>query len=89
MNECSRSDPAPKESQNSVIKKVSKTTYKVQQQELDSFGDESEPTIYAISAPVQKPWNPPSGMNFPSPHESSHGLKMFPPAPSIDSKTGL
>ena len=28
-------------------------------------------------------------MNFPSPHESSHGLKMFHPAPSIDSETGL
>ena len=55
MNECSRSDPASKESQNAVIKKVSKPTYKFQQQELDISGDESEPTIYARSAPVQKP----------------------------------
>ena len=42
-----------------------------------------------MSAPVQKPWNPPSGLNFPSPHDSTHGLKIFPPAPSIDSETGL
>ena len=75
MNE---SDPAPEES-----------TYKVQQQELDSSGDESEPTIYTMSAPIQKTWKPPSGLNFPIPLESSHGLKIFHPAPSIDSQTGL
>ena len=67
MNKCSRSDPAPKEPQNAVVQKVSKTTYKVQQQEVDSSGDESEPTVHAMSAPVQKPLNPPSGLKFPCP----------------------
>ena len=41
INECSRSDPDTKESQNAVIKKVSNTIYKVHQQELESSGDES------------------------------------------------
>ena len=42
-NESSRSDPSPKEVQNAAVKKVIKSTYKVQQEEGDSSGSETEP----------------------------------------------
>ena len=66
-NESSRSDPVPKEVQNTAVKKVTKSTYKVLQQEGDSSGTETETTIHAISGPVPKPWNPPFGLKFPCP----------------------
>ena len=58
-NESSRSDPNPKEVQNAAVKKVIQSTYKVQQQEGDSSGSETEPIIYAMAGPSSKPWNPP------------------------------
>ena len=58
MNESSRYDPVPKKVQNIAVKKVTKSTYKVQQQEGDSSGNESEPTIHAMSGIAPKPWNP-------------------------------
>ena len=64
-NECSRLDPAPKEPQNIVVKKVNKGTYKVHQQEVDSSGEETESTIHATSALAPKPLNPLSGLKFP------------------------
>ena len=65
-NESSRSDPIPKEVQNIAVKKITKSTYKVQQQEGDSSGSESEPTIHAMSGPAPKQWNPsPCGLKFP------------------------
>ena len=42
-NESSRSDPNPEEVQNAAVKKVIKSTYKVQQEEGDSSGSETEP----------------------------------------------
>ena len=55
-NESSRSDSVLKEVHNTALKKVTKFTYKVLQQEGDSSGSETEPTILAMSGPVPKPW---------------------------------
>ena len=43
-NESSRSDPSPKEVQNAAVKKVI-NNYKVQQQEGDSSGSETETAV--------------------------------------------
>ena len=77
--ERSRLDPATKEPQNIVVKKVNEATYKVHQQEV---GEETEPTIHATSAPAPKPWNPPSGLKFLCPmanhkHEVSMCAEFF------------
>ena len=48
-NECSRSDPIPKDVQANAVKKTVKCTYKVQQQEEEGAGCETEPTVYAIA----------------------------------------
>ena len=67
-NKSLRSDPSPKEVQGAAVKKVIKsTTYKVQQQEEDGSGRETEPTAYAMAGSNSKPWNPPSGLKFPCP----------------------
>ena len=60
----SRSDPVQKEVQNTAVKKVTKSTYKVLQQEGDSSGSETEATIHAMSGPVPKLWNPPPELKF-------------------------
>ena len=44
-----------------------KSTHKVQQQEEDGSGSESEPTVYAMAGSNPKPWNPPSGLKLPCP----------------------
>ena len=80
--ESSRSDPVPKEVQNTAVKQVTKSTYKVLQQEGDSSGSETETTIRAMSEPVPKPWNPPPGLKFPCPltnhkHEVSTCAEFF------------
>ena len=54
-NESSISDPSSKEVQNSAVKKVMKSNYKVQQQERDSSGSETEPTVYAMAGSNPKP----------------------------------
>ena len=54
MNESSRSDPVPKEKRNTAVKKVTKSTYKVLQQEGNSSGSETEPTIHAMPGPAAK-----------------------------------
>ena len=46
---------------------MTKSNYKEQQQEGDSSGNESEPTVHAMSGPAPKPWNPPVGLKFPCP----------------------
>ena len=84
MNERSRSDPIPKEVQNAALKTVAKFTYKVLQQEGDSSGSETEPTIHEMSGPAPKPWNPQPGLKFPCPmanhkHEVSTCADFFPP----------
>ena len=76
-NEYSRLDPVSKDSQVAVTKKVSKSTYRVQQQELDSSGDEFKPTVHAALAPTQKPWKPPSGLKFSCPM-GNHKHKVSP-----------
>ena len=48
-NECSRSDPIPKDVQATALKKTVKCTYKVQEQEEEGAGCETEPTVYAIA----------------------------------------
>ena len=63
-NECSRSKPALKDSQVAPKKKVNKTLYKVQQQDQESLGEKSCPTVHATSSPLQKSWNTPSGLKF-------------------------
>ena len=60
-NENSRSDPSPQEVQNTAVKKVMKSTYKVQQQEEEGSGSETESTVYAMAGSNPKLWNPPSG----------------------------
>ena len=57
MNESSRSDPTPKESQN-----------------IAEYFMLQTPVIYDNS-----------GISY----ESSYGMKIFPPAPTIDSETGF
>ena len=81
-NKGSRSDPSPKEVQNAAVKKVMKTTYKVQQQEEEGSGIETESTVYAMAGSNPKPWNPPSGLKFPCPmadhkHEVSMCAEFF------------
>ena len=66
-NESSKSDPSSREVQNAAVKKVMKSTHKVQQQEEDGSGSETEPTVYAMAGSNSKPWNPPSGLKFPCP----------------------
>ena len=66
-NESSRSDPSPKEVQNTAEKKGMKPNYKVQQQDEDSSGSETEPTVDAMAGSNHKPLNPPSGLKFPCP----------------------
>ena len=56
-NKSLRSDPVPKEVQNTTVKKVTKLTYKVLQQEGDSSGSETETTIHYMSGPVPNPWS--------------------------------
>ena len=56
--ECSRSDPATKEMQNTGVKKITKSTNKVLQQEDESSGGENEATIHAMSGPAPKNWTP-------------------------------
>ena len=59
-NESSKSDPSSREVQNAAVKKVMKSTHKVQQQEEDGSGSETEPTIpsnttvYGIGVPSEK-----------------------------------
>ena len=53
--------------QNASVKKVMKSNCKVQQQEGDSSGKETEPTVYAMAGSNPKPWNPPSGLKLPCP----------------------
>ena len=89
-NESSRSDPIPKEVQNIAVKKITKSTYKVQQQEGDSSGSESEPKIHAMSGPAPKQWNPsPPGLKFPWLTTSKmlvHVRNFFPSLPWINWK---
>ena len=80
-NESSSSDPCPKV-QNAAIKKVMKPNYNVLQQEENSSGSETEPTVYSMVASNPKPWNPPSGLKFPCPmadhkHEVSTCADFF------------
>ena len=81
-NESSRSGPNPKEEQNAAVKKVMKSNYKVQQQEGDSSGSETESTMYTMAGHNTNPWNPPSGLKFPCPmadhkHEVSTCAEFF------------
>ena len=57
-NECSRSDPSPKDVQATAVKKTEKSLYKVQQQEEEGSDSETEPTVYAIAGSNPKPWKP-------------------------------
>ena len=60
-NECSRSDPNPKEVQVTAVKKAVKSTYKVQEQEEGGSGSETKSsTVYAMAGSNPKPWNPSS-----------------------------
>ena len=61
-NECSRSDPSPKDVQATAVKKTEKSLYKVQQQEEEGSDSETEPTVYDIAESNPKPWNPPAGL---------------------------
>ena len=63
--ESSRIDPAPREAQNTGVKKTVKSSHKVQHQDRDSSDNESEIGVHGIAAPTPKPWNPPSGLKFP------------------------
>ena len=81
-NESSRSDPSPKEVQNAAVKKVIKSNYRVQQQEGDSSGSETESAVYATAGTNPKPWNSPSRLKFPCPitnhkHEVSTCAEFF------------
>ena len=79
--ECSRSDPVPKEVQNTGVKKITKSTYNVQQED-ESSSSETEALIHAMSGPAPKPWNPPPGVKFACPftnhkHEVSTCAEFF------------
>ena len=81
-NEFSRTDPNSKEVQVTAVKKAVKSTYKVQQQEEESSGSETEPTVYAMAGSNPEPWNPPAELKFPCPmadhkHEVSNCAESF------------
>ena len=54
-NECSRSNPMPKEVQVTAVKKSVKSLYKVQQQEEEDSGSDTESTVYAVAGSNFKP----------------------------------
>ena len=64
-NESSRSEPTPRETLMAGVKKLAKSSHKVQQLEDESSGSDTEATARAISGPAPKPWNPPLGLKFP------------------------
>ena len=66
-NESSISDTTPREVQSTGVKKLIKSSHKVQQLENESSGSETEITAHAMSGPAPKPWNPPLGLKFPCP----------------------
>ena len=81
-NECSRSNPMPKEVQVTAVKKSVKSLYKVQQQEEEDSGSDTEPPVYTVAGSNSKPWNPPAGLKFPCPmadykHEVSKCTEFF------------
>ena len=61
-NECSWSNPSPKEVQPSTVKKTVRSNYKVQHPEK-----EQETPVHAASEVNPKPWNPPAELKFPCP----------------------
>ena len=68
MCESLRTDPAPVEVLSTGMKKITKSSHKVQIQERDYSDTESEVGIHATANPTpRKPWNPPAGLKFPCP----------------------
>ena len=66
-NECSGSNPSPKEVQPSPVKKTVRSNYKVQHPEEEDSENEQETTVHAVSEANPKPWNPPAELKFPCP----------------------
>ena len=65
INESSRSDPAPRETQITGAKKPMKSSHKFQQVEDDSSDNDTEVTAHAMTGQDPKPWNHPAGLKFP------------------------
>ena len=66
-NECSQSNPSPKEAQPTTVNKTVRSNYKVQRPEEEDSENEQEATVHAASELNPKPWNPPAELKFPFP----------------------
>ena len=67
---------------------MTKSTYKVLQQEDGISGSKTEATIHATSGPAPKPWNTPPGLKFPCPlashkHEVTTCAEFFSLSPLV------
>ena len=66
-NECSWSNPNPKEVQSTTVKKTVRSNYEMQWPEEEDSESEQEITVHAASEQNPKPWNPPAELKFPCP----------------------
>ena len=81
-NESFRNDPEIKSIQIPAVKKLPRSTHKVQIEKQDSSDSESESSVYIIYKSSSKQWRPSSSMKFPCPingheHEVSQCLDFF------------
>ena len=63
-NESSQSDPTSKEAILTGIKKIGKSSHKVQLQEAENSASDTEASSHVVAGPPTKPWNPPAGLKF-------------------------
>ena len=81
-NESFRNDPETKSIPVPAVKKLLRSTHKVQIEKRDSSDSESESSVHTFSKYGFKPWKPSSKMKFPCPlkdhmHEVSQCLDFF------------
>ena len=81
-NKSFRNDPETKSIPVPAVKKILRSTHKVQIEKRDSSDSESESSVQTFSKYGFKPWRPSSKMNFPCPlknheHEVSQCLDFF------------
>ena len=81
-NESFRDDLDLKNTQPPVVKKLARSTYKVQVEKRESFDSKSEPLFHIISKSSSKPWKPSYILKFPCPitdheHEVSQCMDFF------------